>query len=300
MQELIMLIGLVASGKSTVAEEYKSKGYKIHSSDALREELLGNVNDQKGNDIVFKELFKRCRDDIKSGHSVVFDATNLVSKKRVSSLNQIKTKELEGVVFSTVAELIMCPYNECIDRNRKRDRKVPQEVIERMYKSFQVPVLGEGFDEIRVRYTSNIKFNVTKQLDKLKSIWQYNQNHTLTIGDHCERVAYQLTQEENLFRAGLLHDFGKMFTGRFMDSHGRVSEDKHYYSHESVSAYDSFFYWRDVINDNDRLEVAQLINYHMLPHVLKTDKSINKRLRLFGEEMWSNILKLHEADKKGR
>lgn len=301
MQELIMLVGLVASGKSTVSEKYKNSGYRVHSSDALREELLGDINSQNSNDVVFKELFRRCREDLKSGYNVVFDATNLSSKKRISSLNQIKIKELREVEFKTVAELIMCPYNECIDRNKKRDRKVPQEVIERMYKSFQVPVLGEGFDEIRIRYTSETRFDVVKQLEKLRNVDQYNKNHSLTIGFHCDKVASQLTHNETLWRAGLLHDFGKLFCMRFMDSHGRCSEDAHYYCHESVSAYDSFFYWFDeIVNIEDRIKIAQLINFHMLLHTLKTEKSINKRIKLFGQRLWNEILELHEADKKGR
>lgn len=44
MVEFIMLVGLPGSGKSTYAEKLKEKGYIIHSSDAIREELTGDIN----------------------------------------------------------------------------------------------------------------------------------------------------------------------------------------------------------------------------------------------------------------
>ena len=39
--ELIMLIGIPGSGKSTVAERYAEEGYRVHSSDAIRALLYG-------------------------------------------------------------------------------------------------------------------------------------------------------------------------------------------------------------------------------------------------------------------
>lgn len=43
MTDFIMLVGLPGSGKSTYAEELKREGYIIHSSDAIREELTGDI-----------------------------------------------------------------------------------------------------------------------------------------------------------------------------------------------------------------------------------------------------------------
>ena len=43
MPELIMLVGLPGSGKSTYAAQYKVKGYHVHSSDDIREELFSDI-----------------------------------------------------------------------------------------------------------------------------------------------------------------------------------------------------------------------------------------------------------------
>ena len=61
MQKLIVMVGVPGSGKSTYAKNTFSKTAEILSSDALRKELLGNENDQKHNDYVFAELYKRAR-----------------------------------------------------------------------------------------------------------------------------------------------------------------------------------------------------------------------------------------------
>lgn len=55
-----MMIGLVGSGKSEQAKKLAAKyDAEIFSSDALREEMFGDVNHQTNNDVLFKELHKR-------------------------------------------------------------------------------------------------------------------------------------------------------------------------------------------------------------------------------------------------
>ena len=50
------------------------------------------------------------------------------------------------------------PYSECCHRNTARERVVPDEVIKRMYMSFDTPALNEGFTAIKVVYPNNVKF----------------------------------------------------------------------------------------------------------------------------------------------
>ena len=72
----IVMAGLVGSGKSTRAEEIKSyledmdkkngivRDTVILSSDAIREEITGDVNCQTRNDEVFSLLHRRIKDNI--------------------------------------------------------------------------------------------------------------------------------------------------------------------------------------------------------------------------------------------
>lgn len=308
MQELIMLCGLPASGKSTIAQQYYEKGYEVLSSDRMRIELFGDVNNQENNVKLFETLYREARQLLYNRFNVVIDATNISSKYRISGLESIlkntrKDKiQLDKNNINVIAEIIACPYNECLDRNKTRDRKVIAGVIEGMYKSWQTPITQEGFDEVRVIYTSETEFDIDEELKFLSTVPQFNKNHTLSIGAHCNKVGDNLlfNFELNIIFAGWLHDVGKLFCMQFKDSQGRVSKEAHFYSHESVSAYDSLFYFRDKEYKNYILYTSQLITWHMLPHILGSEKSINKYKSFLGEEFWLDLMKLHEADKEGR
>ena len=68
MAKLIFLIGLPSGGKSSYCESYKvlNPDAVIVSSDAIREEVFGDVNDQSHNQEVFNIVEKRCREALKA------------------------------------------------------------------------------------------------------------------------------------------------------------------------------------------------------------------------------------------
>ena len=58
-----MMVGLVGAGKSYKAQELSEEyNATIFSSDELRAELFGNVNDQSHNQELFVELHKRIKE----------------------------------------------------------------------------------------------------------------------------------------------------------------------------------------------------------------------------------------------
>lgn len=64
MSKLYMMIGLPASGKSSIAKKIaKSEDAVIVSSDDIRKEL-GNINDQSQNEKVFEIAEKRLKNNI--------------------------------------------------------------------------------------------------------------------------------------------------------------------------------------------------------------------------------------------
>lgn len=296
MGKLIMMIGLPASGKSTLSKKYKEDGFIVHSSDEIRREI-SDINDQSKNPVVFDILHTRIKIDLELGKNVVYDATNLSMKRRRAFL-----ETLNSIECSKVAVVMATPFNECIERDRSRDRTVGDTVLDRMYKSFQFPMLQEGFDDIEIIYNKvdyRDNFYITEQLDFLNSVNQYNKHHTLTIGKHCYEVFTLLSEENfNISYAGLLHDFGKVKTMSFKNYKGQYSNQSHYYGHESVSAYDAMFYLYGVGLDTNK--VCQLITYHMRPHLMTTAKAINKFKRFVGEEFWEELLILNKADKEAR
>lgn len=233
MNKLFMLVGLPASGKTTCGKRLAEvEDALIVSSDEIRKELLGDVNDQTKNEQVFKEVENRIINGLKE-RNVIYDATNINYKRRMAFLQKIKNVE-------KIAFLIATPYEECIERNNKRERKVPEDVIKRMYYNFYIPQYYEGFDEIRLYFNTEKNYWTYDLFKKLDKIPQDNPHHTLTIGKHCKKAAL-LLKDYDMFKVGLLHDIGKAETKTFVNTKGETTEIAHYYNHEKVSAYMSLF-----------------------------------------------------------
>ena len=95
----------------------------------------------------------------------------------------------------------------------------------------------------------------------------------------------------------MLHDCGKPFCKTFTNTKGEVTEQAHYYSHEHTSSYDSLFYRTRCYNL--RLRVAVLIRWHMQPYYWEKDNNErlqNKYRKLWGEDLYNDLLLLHKAD----
>ena len=293
-----MMVGLVGSGKSTYAKQLAEETNAIIcSSDAIREELCGDENSQDNNEEVFKILHSRIKENLKNGKNVIYDATNINSKRRRAFLSEIKNIPCvkKCVVMAT-------PFKMCCNQNESRNRVVPYEVIERMYKNWNTPYWFEGWDKIEIKFPDDFEIN------NVIGIWisdhmdydQDNPHHSCTLGQHCNLVGQSLKNDMLLHCAGLLHDCGKPFTKSFVNSKGEETDVAHYYQHHCVGAYDSlFFAYPDSV---DRLDVSVLINLHMMPYFWEKDKEHGEKTRqkyqkLWGNELYNNVMKLHEADK---
>lgn len=299
--KLYMLIGLPASGKSTYALKLLELCKKLNeeaiiiSSDEIRKEILGDVNDQTQNSLVFEEVEKRVLENLKE-HNVIYDATNINYKRRMNFLKKV------GNYCAKIAILMATPYETCIERNNQRERKVPIEAIKRMYHNFYVPQHYEGFDDINVvydKYDEDNEIKLLKMFVELDGISQDNPNHTLTIGEHCEKAKRYFSIHDycdtTLETAALLHDIGKKETKTFINSKGEKTDIAHYYNHEKVGAYKSLFYTRD-LPLRQRLEVAKLIQWHMLLNNNMTQKTVEKYKKMLGRRTWGDLETLHQAD----
>lgn len=303
-----MMVGLPGSGKSFTAKTFPNT--IIHSSDAIRAELLGDENRQDQQDLVFQTLHERVLNDLASGKNVAYDATNINYKRRMEFLRQVNTMKLLGL--RTVCVFLTTPYEECLERNANRERSVPESVIRRMYEKFDVPMKAEGWDEIWVMgdegfsgQLCDVSNRITTLMLRLSRLEHDNPHHEYTVGQHCMTTQqYLLSHYKDwdtcLLRAALLHDIGKEKTKVFYDTKGNPSEIAHYYHHGRVGAYDSFCYTGDLSNDQ-RLTVALLIRWHMWPYVVEKSDNPNKTARkvqrLLGENIWKQITVLNDCDR---
>ncbi len=293
MNKFIMMVGLPGSGKSTIAKELSiMENADLHSSDNLREELFGDAKNQDSNGLIFQELYKRISRDLLEGTSVIYDATNLGYKKRKSLLEKLK------VGCYKECYMVATPYEKCQKQNCARSRRVPEKVIENMYRGIFVPQYFEGWDHIEIVFNDDEKFDIEELFEELDTISQDNPFHTLTIGKHCRKCMEYIKEHfdnDILVNAALLHDIGKKFTKKFEDLKGNPTDVAHFYGHQNVSAYMSLFYLRHLTKEK-MLEIAKYIQWHMHPMNISTEKAKCKATKLLGEEFCNNLLKLHEAD----
>lgn len=309
---LIMMVGLPASGKSTIAEKIyaedadgKIRKPIIHSTDQVRLELFGDINCQDNKELVYKTITKRIKDDLREGKNVIYDATNVNKKVRNAFLN-----ELKKIPVYKQCMCVMTPYDICLSFAKERnDVVVPEEKIKKIFMNWMPPSISEGFDTIIPVYNygsveKRAEFTLESLLSQMDPFDQGNKHHDYTLGKHCREAAKYIIEkypnDKDIIIAAILHDNGKLHTKTELNAKGINDGDCHYYQHHAVGAYNSMFYTEMMhMNYEDRLSVANMIYYHMHPYVnwRQSEKALKKDTRIMGDDMYKKIMKLHEADR---
>ena len=299
-----MMVGLPGSGKSTKAEQIKNEfGAQVFSSDALRKEKFGDEKVQKDANGIFKELLNRCASSLISGHNTILDATNLSYKKRMEFLRELDRKVNKA--FSKICILMATPYEICCERNRSRERVVPDEAMKRMYCSFYTPSYFEGWDDIQIIYPNEmnrVEELADRYVKNVVNFQQDNTHHKYSLDKHLLETRKYIEEHYNhlsyikfldLKIASTYHDIGKPAT-KFFKPNDSIA---HYYNHENVGAYMILFLFR-ASSVESVLYISSLICYHMMPYVFEksNEKTIERYKNLWGEEFYNDIMRLHEAD----
>lgn len=289
---LRVMVGLSGSGKSSVAKEIAENNFNtiIVSSDNIREELTGKVEDQSKNEEVFKVFHKRIREALENNTNVIANATNITMRSRRAIIENIKDIECNKIVY-----LIPKPFRQCKIDNLNRQHPVSEEVLDKQLRKFQIPFMEEGFDEGIIHYIHNKnRLDTLKMFDNMEGFNQQNPHHTSTLADHCKN-AYELfsrygyPSKYNL--AALLHDYGKLYC-KELDNDGVA----HYCGHDSISSYMILENFAEIFY-KDVADMCFLINYHMMPFDWTTEKSKERWKKRFGEYKYQMLLDFHECDK---
>ena len=111
-----IMCGLSGSGKSTIATQIANENPNtvIISSDAIREELTGNYENQEHNEEVFKIFHDRIRKNLENKKNVIADATNLTMKSRRAIMMKVN-----GLNIRKVCVIIPKPYYQRLYRGKK-------------------------------------------------------------------------------------------------------------------------------------------------------------------------------------
>jgi predicted kinase len=140
---VVLSIGLPGSGKSTW---FKRHNILPLSSDMVRILLFDDVTEQRYQDLVFSTLRSMLRARLLARRpSNYLDATNLSAHERRSWI-----KLAHDFGYEAHAVFFDVPPEVCIERNRRRDRNVPEDVMQRMAAKLRPPKFEEGFAKITV------------------------------------------------------------------------------------------------------------------------------------------------------
>ncbi len=140
---VVLSIGLPGSGKSTW---FKRHNILPLSSDMVRILLFDDVTEQRYQDLVFSTLRSMLRARLLARRPWNYlDATNLSPHERRSWV-----KLAHDFGYEAHAVFFDVPPEVCIERNRRRDRNVPEDVMQRMAQKLRPPKFEEGFAKITV------------------------------------------------------------------------------------------------------------------------------------------------------
>jgi len=140
---VVLSIGLPGSGKSTW---FKRHNILPLSSDMVRILLFDDVTEQRYQDLVFSTLRSMLRARLLARRPWNYlDATNLSPHERRSWI-----KLAHDFGYEVHAVFFDVPPEVCIERNRRRERNVPDEIMQRMATKLRPPKFEEGFAKITV------------------------------------------------------------------------------------------------------------------------------------------------------
>lgn len=140
---VVLAIGLPGSGKSSW---FKRHNIIPLSSDLVRGLLFDDPTEQRFQDLVFSSLRTLLRARMLATRPWNYiDATNLSPKERHSWI-----KMAQDFGYEAHAVFFDVPTEVCMERNRKRLRNVPDDVMQRMANKLRPPKFEEGFAKITV------------------------------------------------------------------------------------------------------------------------------------------------------
>ena len=156
MPNLIMLVGVPGTGKSTWIRKFKQKNpnenWVVVSSDDVLDELGRDEgisyqdSFEKYSGFAQKEMYRRAEKAIQNGDNVIWDQTNMNKKARRKKLNMFPDSYTKQAVVFVVSDPEVKRRLE--KREKETGKHIPDHVMKNMAASYQAPTKEEGFSKI--------------------------------------------------------------------------------------------------------------------------------------------------------
>lgn len=175
-----------------------------------------------------------------------------------------------------------------------------------MFKNWTPPHYSEGFEYIDYVFDKEDElFTVNDYMSAAEHFDQKNSHHSLSLGEHSRGAAEYVFNHNpnnfNLLTTAILHDNGKLFTKSAVNAKGEDDGDCHYYQHQNCGAYYSLMYLHGDggYTNEDMAYISNIIYYHMHPYLQwkQSERVLKRDKALLGEEMFNDVMLLHEGDR---
>ena len=138
--DVFLMSGLPLAGKDSWIAE-KGGGLPVISLDGIREEM--GVSPAGGSGRVVAAALEQARDFLRKKQPFIWNATNIIRETR-----RKLTTLCAGYGARVHILYLEAPYLELLERNRTRQRHIPENVLEEMIRKLEVPAPWEA-EEVR-------------------------------------------------------------------------------------------------------------------------------------------------------
>ncbi len=151
--EMIMLIGNIGTGKSTIARKFLKEGvYVVISADGIRYAIGGGTYlfNPKYELVIWETVGVMLDGFMEVGANIIIDASNLTlhgRKKHFDIIKKYDNYKVIGLVMTRL-EMEVAVNRRMEDPHNNSDISLWKEVWNRFDLSYEEPTKEEGFDEI--------------------------------------------------------------------------------------------------------------------------------------------------------